>query len=163
MDSDPHGLRSTWTRITWTPIPHELKNKCTPIGYLISFKITKQMVTYILLASGAILLIYRMIKNRNSNIKKITAAEALAVHASNESTFIDVRTPSEIAKGKLDGAIEANVTSIMFKKDIASLDKSKPYIVYCLSGMRSAKACKIMKKQGFTDLTNVSGGYMGMK
>jgi len=29
--------------------------------------------------------------------------------------------------------------------------------------MRSTRACKIMEKEGFTDLTNVSEEYIGMK
>lgn len=121
------------------------------------------MTTYIILGVAALLLIKRIIDNYNSNVKSISGKEALVAHAEGNATLIDVRTPAEIAQGKLKGAIEANVTSIMFKKQIADLDKSKPYIVYCRSGMRSNRACKIMSKAGFADLTNVSGGYMGMK
>lgn len=121
------------------------------------------MSTYIILALVGLWLIKRIIDYRNSTIKSISGKEALATHAEGEITFIDVRTPKEIAQGKLNGALEANVTSIMFKKQIAELDKSQPYIVYCRSGMRSNKACKIMSKQGFTNLTNVTGGYIGMK
>jgi len=56
-----------------------------------------------------------------------------------------------------------NVTSMDFKNNIAKLDRSKPYIIYCRGGMRSTRACKIMEKEGFTDLTNVSEEYIGMK
>jgi len=121
------------------------------------------MITYILLAIVAFFAITRFIANRNSNVKRMSGSEALAAHASRSAIFLDVRTPTEIAQGKLPDAIEANVTSADFKGQIAKLDKSKPYIVYCRSGMRSATACKIMEKEGFTDLTNVAGGYMGIK
>lgn len=120
------------------------------------------MVTYILLVSGAVFLIARFIRDRNSNVKTINGSEALLMHDSKNATFIDVRTPVEIADGKLQGAIEANVTSQGFKQEISNLDKSQPYVVYCRSGMRSARACRIMEKEGFTNLTNVKGGYMGM-
>ena len=103
------------------------------------------MLTYILLGIIAFFAVTRFIANRNSAVKRMTGKEALAAHA------------------KLDGAKEANITSTNFRQAIANLDKSKPYIVYCRSGMRSARACKIMEKEGFTNLTNVAGGYMGMK
>ena len=121
------------------------------------------MLTYILLGIIAFFAVTRFIANRNSTVKRMTGKEALAAHAAGTATFIDVRTPAEMANGKLDGAKEANVTSASFRQAIANLDKSKPYIVYCRSGMRSARACKIMEKEGFTNLTNVAGGYMGMK
>lgn len=121
------------------------------------------MVTYVILGLAVLLLIKKIIDDRNSTVKTISGKDALLLHSEGTATFIDVRTPSEIAQGKLNGALEANVTSIMFKKQIADLDKSEAYVLYCRSGMRSNKACKIMSKEGFTDLTNVSGGYMGMK
>lgn len=120
------------------------------------------MIQYIILGL-AIIAIIRYLSNRNSNVKRMTGKEALAAHTNGEITFIDVRTPKEIANGKLSGAHEMNVMSSDFKSKIADLDKDQPYIVYCRSGMRSARACKIMEQEGFTDVTNVAGGYLGMK
>ena len=121
------------------------------------------MAIYLLLGIAALLLIKRVLDNRNSNVKSMTGKEALQAHAERRATLIDVRTPAETSQGKLKGAREMNVTSMDFKNNISKLDRSKPYILYCRSGMRSARACKIMEKEGFTDLTNVSGGYMGMR
>jgi rhodanese-related sulfurtransferase len=42
-------------------------------------------------------------------------------------------------------------------KKIDKLDKDKE-IVICQSGMRSAKAAKLLKKQGFEKINNVKGG-----
>jgi len=107
--------------------------------------------------------IVRYINKRNSNVKRMSGKEALSAHAVGEAIFIDVRTPVEIANGKLLGAKELNVTSSSFRSEISHLDKNQAYIVYCRSGMRSARACNIMEKEGFTNVTNVAGGYMGMK
>jgi len=45
---------------------------------------------------------------------------------------------------------------------IKELDKfkSKPILVSCRSGQRSAQACRILKKQGFENVTNLAGGVM---
>jgi len=40
------------------------------------------------------------------------------------------------------------------------LDKTKPYMVICHSGNRSAKACAALVAAGFTDITNIQGGTM---
>lgn len=120
------------------------------------------MTKYILVALATVAII-RYLKNRNSNVKRMSGQEALSAHSAGISTFIDVRTPTEIAHGKLAGAKEINITSSNFKTQIEKLDKNQPYIVYCRSGMRSARACRIMEQEGFTDVTNVAGGYLGMK
>lgn len=39
--------------------------------------------------------------------------------------------------------------------------KSRPIIVGCRSGQRSAAACTTLKKQGFETVYNLSGGVMG--
>ncbi|NRK74194.1 rhodanese-like domain-containing protein, partial [Salmonella enterica subsp. enterica serovar Typhi] len=38
------------------------------------------------------------------------------------------------------------------------LSKDKEVVVICQSGMRSQNATKILKKLGFTNVTNVKGG-----
>jgi len=38
------------------------------------------------------------------------------------------------------------------------LPKDTKYYVHCAAGMRSARACQWMLQNGFTDVTNVSGG-----
>lgn len=77
--------------------------------------------------------------------------------------FIDVRTPGEIAQGKIEGAIELGIADPAFKQKINELDKSKHYVVYCQSGGRSAKAQQIMNGAGFGKVSNLSGGYPGWK
>ena len=121
------------------------------------------MTIYILLAVLVLIAIIRYLNNRNSNVKRMTGQQALAAHSAGDGVFVDVRTPNEIANGKLSGAKEINVTSASFRSQIEKLDKNEAYIVYCRSGMRSARACKIMEQEGFTDVTNVAGGYMSMK
>ncbi|MCB0645724.1 MAG: rhodanese-like domain-containing protein [Saprospiraceae bacterium] len=78
-------------------------------------------------------------------------------------TIIDVRTPGEIAQGKIAGAIELNISDPAFQQKINELDKSKHYVVYCKVGGRSAKAQQIMIGEGFEKVTNLSGGYDGWK
>ena len=72
---------------------------------------------------------------------------------------LDVRTPQETAMGKIDGAIEIDVTDPSFAQKTSQLDKDKTYLVYCRSGRRSVSACTAMAEQGFGHLYNLVGGY----
>lgn len=68
------------------------------------------------------------------------------------TTIIDVRTPAEYAEGHLQGAINIDVQSESFVQQIATLPTDGDYIVYCRSGVRSAKAVALMKEAGFTNV-----------
>jgi len=72
-------------------------------------------------------------------------------------TLLDVRFPLEAAHGgSVDGFI--NIPLDFLRKDIKSLDKTKPVYVHCHSGMRSYQAARILSQKGFT-VYNLSGGY----
>jgi rhodanese-related sulfurtransferase len=73
---------------------------------------------------------------------------------------LDVRTPGEFNEGHIDGALLIDFQSGNFENEIASLDKSKTYAVYCRSGSRSGEAVKVMSDAGFTNLYNLNGGVI---
>ena len=72
--------------------------------------------------------------------------------------LLDVRTAGEFAAGHLEGAINIDVEGMNFEGEIASLDNSKTYAVYCQSGRRSRIAIDTMNKAGFTKLFNLDQG-----
>lgn len=74
--------------------------------------------------------------------------------------IVDVRTPDEFNKGHLKNAINININDESFGTLISKLDKSKPVLVYCLSGSRSAYAEKFMRSQGFKVIYDLSGGMI---
>jgi thioredoxin len=73
---------------------------------------------------------------------------------------LDVRTPEEFAEGYIENAVNININSAEFKDEIAKLDKNKTYLVYCLSGKRSASAASYMRSNGFKEVINLEGGIM---
>lgn len=74
--------------------------------------------------------------------------------------LIDVRTPTEISKGKIDQALEIDFKSDQFTENILTLDKETNYVIYCRSGRRSVLACHEMADMGFTNLYNLKGGII---
>jgi phage shock protein E len=71
---------------------------------------------------------------------------------------IDVRTPAEYDAGHLAGATNIDVEGPGFAQEIAGLDKSATYAVYCRSGNRSRTATQLMVDAGFTDVVELDGG-----
>ncbi|MHB1278227.1 MAG: rhodanese-like domain-containing protein [Bacteroidia bacterium] len=91
-------------------------------------------------------------------IQNIGQSEALPMLNDTNVVTIDVRTPGEVLERYIDGAdlfIDVNGD---FKSEIAKLDKSKTYLVYCQAGGRSSTAAKMMEAEGFTSIYNLSGG-----
>ena len=75
-----------------------------------------------------------------------------------EVQLIDVRTPEEFSQGHLENAKNINIMAEDFDAQVASLDKSKPVMVYCKSGGRSARASERLKELGFTTITDLEAG-----
>jgi thioredoxin 1 len=74
--------------------------------------------------------------------------------------ILDVRTSGEFSKGHLNKAINIDWNNRNFETKIASLDKTKPVFVYCLSGSRSADAAKLMRSIGFKEVYELQEGLI---
>ena len=97
----------------------------------------------------------------NQKYTSISASELVStLKKDKKAKILDVRTAGEFRSGHIPKAKNINVMDANFKRDIQALDKSKTYYVYCRSGMRSARACKILAKQGFENVYNLRGGVM---
>lgn len=89
-----------------------------------------------------------------------TAADRLR---KNEILMIDVRTEREWRSGIARGAHTITLGDPEMAERVRGLaadDTSRPVVVICRSGMRSAKAAKQLVAAGFTDVSNVRGGMM---
>lgn len=69
--------------------------------------------------------------------------------------LVDVRTPEEYAAGHIPTAVNIPVTEIAERPP--SKGKSVLIIVYCRSGVRSAKAKTILTDLGYTDVVDFGG------
>lgn len=99
-------------------------------------------------------------KGGNDGFKNVDVVTFDEMASGEDVVILDVRTPEEIAQGKIPNALEMDVKSDDFSKKIAELSKDKTYLVYCRSGRRSKKACGIMKEHGMNELVNLEGGFL---
>jgi hydroxyacylglutathione hydrolase len=91
--------------------------------------------------------------SRRLDVDQLNAALA----AGDDVQLVDVRQPGETANGIIDGATEIPLTRL--NERLASLNASKPTVVYCAGGFRSSIAASRMVAAGFTDVADLLGGY----
>lgn len=78
--------------------------------------------------------------------------------------LLDVRTAGEFQSGHLKNALQADwMNKTQFAERVKYLDKSRPVLVYCASGMRSAAAAQYLVANGFANVQNLKGGITAWK
>lgn len=71
---------------------------------------------------------------------------------------LDLRTPKEFTTGYLEGAVNMDFRGENFTEELEKGDKEKKYLIYCGSGVRSAKALAIMEELEYLEVYNILGG-----
>ncbi len=99
-------------------------------------------------------------KDAGSASATITPAETNRLLGHDTSyIFLDVRTPAEYQSptGHLEGALLIPVDSLEQRVGELQQYRDKTVITYCRSGVRSARAQKILIQQGFRALSMTGG------
>ena len=94
-------------------------------------------------------------------MKNIYVEEFKEMQKNGEDFFLlDVRTKSEWDGGHIDGSIQLSVSAVQAQIENIIPDKHTPVVIYCATGSRSLIAATFMQMMGYTDVTNMEGGYM---
>jgi rhodanese-related sulfurtransferase len=108
-------------------------------------------------------------------VKEITPQQVHdALTADSSVVYIDVRTEGEFAKGHPEGAVNipvafpdparGMVVNPEFVKVVeANFSHDKKIIVGCQAGPRSNAAAGLLQQAGYQDLSNMLGGFGGMR
>jgi rhodanese-related sulfurtransferase len=108
-------------------------------------------------------------------IKQVEPPQAYEIlQGSPDAIYVDVRTEEEFAQGHPEGAI--NIPVVFLKAGATPqpndsflvvaekvLPHDKKLVVGCMAGGRSQRACEILEQAGYSDLTNVRGGFGGAR
>jgi rhodanese-related sulfurtransferase len=76
-----------------------------------------------------------------------SADAAIELARTGEVPIVDVRTPGEFASGHVRGAVNIPVDQLGVR--IAELGTPGRVVIYCASGMRSARAARVLAAAGF--------------
>lgn len=72
--------------------------------------------------------------------------------------LIDVRSPAEVARGKINGSENLPLHVIPLK--VEEFKNDDTIIFYCQTGARSAQACAFMASKGVDNVYNLRGGIV---
>ncbi len=106
-------------------------------------------VLYIVVAAAVLLFAFQTFRNRKA------PAPVVLEKIRSGAKIIDVRSPQEFAAASYPGA--KNIPVDVLPSRLADLPRDRPVVLYCASGTRSARAARILKQAGFTDVTNAGG------
>ncbi len=108
------------------------------------------MLKTVVIVVSIILIMVIFMTNRSSNrIEGVKARQLVDGGA----TLVDVRTPGEYASGHVSGAKNIPVQELAGRMD--EIPKDRPVVLYCRSGMRSAKAAGMLTAKGYEDVYDV--------
>lgn len=111
-------------------------------------------IEWIIIIAIAILVLSRFIPTKG--VTNITVEQAKKRINDKNTQCIDVRTPGEYKAHHRPQF--KNIPLNELPNKVSKLDKNKDIVVICQSGMRSGRAAKLLKQQGFTNIYNVKGG-----
>ncbi len=119
---------------------------------------TNWMLIAIAVVSGA-MLTWSFIGSKLSGVDEADTLKATRLY-NDDALVLDVREDKEYAAGHIPKA--RHIPLGQLSKRIKELDKfkSKPILVTCRSGQRSARACGMLKKAGFETVYNQAGGII---
>ena len=96
-------------------------------------------------------------------IPQITVQEfvELREQGGNRIAVLDVREPGERAGGAIEQSLSIPLGKL--KSRIAELDREKLLVVHCKGGYRSSIATSVVRRAGFRDIANLTGGFDAWK
>ena len=102
-----------------------------------------------------------------SEVKTITADEALKLSNEDKCTLIDIREKGELDKtGRIENSNHIPRGMLEFWLDPdgpyfknGKIDMNKEMVLFCAGGLRSALAAKALKEMGFEKISHIDGGF----
>ena len=102
-----------------------------------------------------------------SEVKTITADEALKLLNEDKCSLIDIREKGELDKtGRIENSNHIPRGMLEFWLDpegpyfkSKKIDMNKEMVLFCAGGLRSALATKSLKEMGFEKVSHIEGGF----
>jgi rhodanese-related sulfurtransferase len=113
-------------------------------------------IIMLVLVSG-LMLLWPMIGDRISGIKAVGTQEATQLINHQNAVVLDVREDSEFYAGHIPHSVHVPLGQLAKHAELEKY-KNRPIIAICRSGMRSGRACSVLRKNGFEQVYNLAGG-----
>lgn len=99
-------------------------------------------------------------KASERGFRVVTASQLAEMLPAKSFTLVNVHTPDEVNIPRTD----LNIPFDRIAQNLAKLPgKNSPIVIYCRSGKMSRDATLTLVQSGFTNLTDVEGGFLAWK
>jgi rhodanese-related sulfurtransferase len=119
---------------------------------------TNWMLVSIAAVSGA-MLVWSFIGSKLSGVDEADTLKATRLY-NDDALVLDVREEKEYAAGHIPKARLIPLGQLASRMQELDKFKSRPILVTCRSGHRSARACGMLTKAGFETVYNQAGGII---
>jgi sulfur-carrier protein adenylyltransferase/sulfurtransferase len=104
-----------------------------------------------------------LLQHVKAEIGEIDASRARELIESPEPLVLDVREQDEWDEGHIPRAVHIPRGNLESRIERAEPDRSRPIVVYCAAGNRSAFAAKTLEELGYDDVVSLAGGFTDWK
>src|SRR5881396_1054703 len=104
-----------------------------------------------------------LLQQARSEISEIDATQARERIEAGEPVVVDVREQDEWDEGHIPGAVHIPRGHLESRIERAAPDPSRPVVVYCSAGNRSAFAAKTLEEMGYEGVVSLAGGFTDWK
>ena len=116
--------------------------------------------TIVIAIMSGLMLLWSFFGNRMRGITDVDIVEALQLINHKNALVLDVREESEYKSGHILNAKWIPLGKLAERAGELEKYREQSIVVVCRSGNRSASACSVLGKQGFTQAVNMAGGVM---
>lgn len=92
-----------------------------------------------------------------SQSSRLTPVQMVQAIKDPDVQLVDIRNDGELVNGTVPGA--KHIPLAQLPNRINELDPARPVLVHCAGGYRSSVAASLLRTKGFTDVSDVLGGY----
>lgn len=113
-----------------------------------------------ILVGTFLLLLFLFFRNERTRAGATVGTQELVRLVNKENAVVlDVRERNEFLEGHIVDALNIPYTSLESRLDEISQHKEKPIVIACKMGQHSGAAGTLLQKNGFTNVTRLTGGY----
>lgn len=116
------------------------------------------LVVAIILVS--LMLIHSLVGEKLRGYSSVSPSESTQMINRDDALILDVRESNEYSQGHIINSLHIPLSGLKTRMKDLEKHKAKKIIVACRSGHRSSQACANLKKEGFEQVFNLSGGVM---
>ncbi|MAQ61661.1 MAG: sulfurtransferase [Gammaproteobacteria bacterium] len=113
-----------------------------------------------ILVGTFLLLLFLFFRNERTRAGATVGTQELVRLVNKENAVVlDVRERNEFMEGHIVDALNIPYASLESRLDEISQHKEKPIVIACKMGQHSGAAGTLLQKNGFTNVTRLTGGY----